>query len=688
MSVRLVQFPSGINNGFIDVNVDSENDIIFDQSELSFTQNINGYDYTFYNSAIFYYIYESTCYVYAFIITKTGTTLSVRNQTTVQLMTEYATGVYSSSQLSSLPNTGVGESDAFYNRNASLGGWTYPQYTPTFPSNIPVFTELSDFIAYTRNPYVTYAWHSVLALSGNDGQFRINLSTIANQAIGDYQTTYTAQSDDAFTLPNQADMRSLCANIPVDQWVIIGYCGNNKLKAYKTYHSASHYYTIKLKFEFEDGTTAYILDNEHLSYNEASTFWSYLGFIEDIGNEVAVVDFIVHQEAVYQTPASWSYNYDRPQLSDMDSLYSWLHPDSYTPPDESDDPYDTGSTDLGGEGGLPTPQDSLQIGSAPTKGGLELGFMTLYCPTDAQLGQIAAFLWSDDVLENFKKYFNNFADNIISLYVLPYTPTGMSSKKFKVGNMESETIGYVSYVTDRVVDIDMGEFVINPKWTSYLDYSPYTKFEVYLPYCGMHSLDADELLSPANMEGYLSDKQGCKLSLTYRLDLLTGNIIAYLKINGEIRYQFNGKCGYQVPLTGQTYNNMVQGIITAGATLATTLALGGLSAPLGAGMIGSAVGAAVSGTVQAQKPNVYRAGNLSGDVSMLAYDTPYIIRTMPSKAECKNLKNYTGYPSYKTGKLSEFSGFTVCIEAHVETISCTEEERSKILAYLKEGVII
>lgn len=555
--------------------------------------------------------------------------------------------------------------------------------------NVPNFNPTHDkYLSIINNIAPQYVWHSVVALSGNDNQFRINLSTIANQAIGDYQTTYTAQSDDAFTLPNQADMRSLCINIPVDQWVIIGYCGNNKLKAYKTYHSASHYYTIKLKFEFEDGTTAYILDNEHLSYNEASTFWSYLGFIEDIGNEVAVCDFIVHQEAVYQTPASWSYNYDRPQLSDMESLYSWLHPASYTPPDESDDPYDTGSTDLGGEGGLPTPQDSLQIGSAPTKGGLELGFMTLYCPTDAQLGQIAAFLWSDDVLENFKKYFNNFADNIISLYVLPYTPTGMSTKKFKVGNMESETIGYVSYVTDRVVDLDMGEFVINPKWTSYLDYSPYTKFEVYLPYCGMHSLDADELLSPANMEGYLSDKQGCKLSLTYRLDLLTGNIIAYLKINGEIRYQFNGKCGYQVPLTGQTYNNMVQGIITAGATLATTLALGGLSAPLGAGMIGSAVGAAVSGTVQAQKPNVYRAGNLSGDVSMLAYDTPYIIRTMPSKAECKNLKNYTGYPSYKTGKLSEFSGFTVCIEAHVETISCTEEERSKILAYLKEGVII
>ena len=254
--------------------------------------------------------------------------------------------------------------------------------------------------------------------------------------------------------------------------------------------------------------------------------------------------------------------------------------------------------------------------------------------------------------------------------------------------MESEDIGNVSYITQRVVDIDMGEFIISPKWTSYLDYSPYTKFDVFLPFLGIHSLDTDEIMSPANMDGYLSDKQGCKLSLTYRLDLLTGNIVAYLKINGEIRYQFSGKCGWQIPITGQSFSSMIQSIITAGAGLASTIAAGGLTAPLKGLAKGAGVEAAISGTVAAQKPNVYRAGSLSGDISMLGYDTPYLIRTMPSKAECKNLKSFIGYPSYKTGKLSEFSGFTVCIDAHVETISCTEEERSKILAYLKEGVII
>ena len=543
--------------------------------------------------------------------------------------------------------------------------------------------------AIIANPPVSYTWTSVPAISGNNGQFRLNLAQIKDDKIGTYnQQTTTTDITDFAALPGQSDIRTLTINIPNNVATIIGYSGENKLKAYKTYSNITQAYTIKLIFEFANGMYSWEVSNEHITYTERSTFWSYLSFIEDTENEVAVCDWITYQTPQPGVSEQWTYNYSDPSSTDMQMMYLWLHPEGHDDPDESDDPYDTGSTDNGGEGGYPTPQDHLTIGTAHTKGGLELGFVTVYVPTETQLGQIAQFLWSDDVLENFKKYFNNFADNIIALYTLPYTPTGMSSKTFKVGNMESQTVGATSYITDRIVDIDMGHFEITPKWTSYLDYSPYTKFEIYLPYLGTHTLDTDEIMSPANMEGYLSDIQGCKLDITYRLDLLTGNIVAYLTINGEIRYQFTGKCGWQTPLTGANYSSMIQSIITAGATLASTLALGGLSAPLGAGALGSAVGSAVSGTVMAQKPNAYRSGNLSGDVSMLCYDTPYLIRTMPNKPECKNMKSFTGYPSYKTGKLKDFSGFTICIEAHVDDIVCTEEERDKILGYLREGVII
>lgn len=250
--------------------------------------------------------------------------------------------------------------------------------------------------------------------------------------------------------------------------------------------------------------------------------------------------------------------------------------------------------------------------------------------------------------------------------------------------MESDTASLqsVEYVTDRYVDIDMGDFYIDRKWDSYLDCAPYTKLEIYLPYCGTHSLDTDEILYPANLDGFIPDTQGDPhLHINYRLDVATGNIVATLLVNDEIRYQFTGKCGMTVPLTGADYQNLVLGSITAGAGLAATIASGGATAPM-------TMSAAVTGTVMSQKPNNYRSGNMSGDISRLGFDTPYLIKTIPNLPEIKNQKSFTGYPSYRYGSIGAFSGFTQMIEAHIDNISCTDAERDKIMAYLKEGVII
>ena len=255
--------------------------------------------------------------------------------------------------------------------------------------------------------------------------------------------------------------------------------------------------------------------------------------------------------------------------------------------------------------------------------------------------------------------------------------------------MTSEITG-VEYCTVRTFDIDMGSVEVSNRWGSYLDYSPYTKLEIYLPYLGIHSLDIDEIMSPARMDGSMPDRQGTVLSLVYRLDILTGIIVAMIKVRvytktggytDEIRYQFSGKVGYTIPLTGQTFSNLVNAVITAGAGLATTIATGGLTAPMTAG-------ATVTATIQAQKPSIERVGNISGDASMLATNVPYICISVPNKPYMDEQQKFTGFPSYKTGLLSEFSGYTEVLEAHIEGISCTDEEREKILTYLKGGVIL
>ena len=538
-----------------------------------------------------------------------------------------------------------------------------------------------------NTPLITYQWTSITAISGANGITA--LAQVKDEAIDGSATKLAQPESNIERYTSQSNILSLVQNLVMDEWVTIAYSGMNYAQAKWTEWSAggagSRKYSLRLVNHYGEGnnqyySVVYTVDvPDHFKMD--GTIESYLTFIID--REAEAAQFYPITRYLGQGVNQY---YLSPSETEMGLIYYWLTGSDDEPQDE-EDPYATGSEGDGGDGNPYQPQDHIGLSSKPTESGLDLGIVTLYKPSKTQLQAIASFMWSDDVLDNFKKYFNNFGDNLLSLMIIPYEPEAeaVSAKKFKVGNMESDDVNLQSvvYVKDRYADIDMGSFFLKRKWDSYLDVSPYSKLEIYLPYCGTHQLNTDEIVYPANMDGFLPVKpeQDIELKLNYRLDLVTGNIVASLFVNGENRYQFVGKCGITVPITGANYNNMVTGAITAGAGLAATIASGGLTAPLSAA-------AAVSGTVMASKPEIYRSGNLSGDVSMLGYDTPYLIKTIPNKPTLEKQELYTGFPSYKKGTLGSFSGYTEVIEAHIDDVACTSEERDMIMAALKGGVII
>ena len=523
---------------------------------------------------------------------------------------------------------------------------------------------------YENSP--TYTWRPFAQLVGNNGQFRMNLSQIKQEYIGDGETEEVTQDRTHVIFSDQSKFANITANLLIGEETVVAYAGNNYMTATKTsdnQHAVFKLYLVRPAGDYLVYTSPQFL------VSDTGGITTYLTFIIDDVHEVAAFDYMSISDTGYI-----HYNvYPLPDAIDLNDIYVWLSDNGSE--QEETDPYDVGTTDNGCDPGLPRPQDHITDSTLPTTGGLNMSIVTLYHPTSTQLNLISQFLWSDNVLDNFKKYFNNFADNILNLYTLPFTPASLPTKAFKVGNLESEITG-VEYCTVRFFDIDMGSVVVKQKWGSYLDYSPYSKAEIYLPYLGLHSLDIDEIMSPCKMDGSMPEEQGSTLSLVYRLDILTGVIVAKIKINGEIRYQFNGKVGATIPLTGQTFAQLVQGIITGSAGLITTVATSGMAAPMVAGA------AAIAGTVQAQKASVERIGNISGDASMLATNVPYLILTTPNKPYLEKQQEFTGFPSYKSGLLSGFSGYTEVIDAHVEGISCTDQERAEILSILKSGVIL
>lgn len=554
-----------------------------------------------------------------------------------------------------------------------------------------------DAIFYTRENFgfnvadwingsipIVYHWTPFGTLNGNDGQYRCKLTMINADKIGDPTSpTITSDTSDFDRISEQASLLSYFQNAPLGEPVTVAWSGDNWLTmtATKNPEPDTKDYLLNLQFRYAL-TSSIIYSYTARIQLEDYRHIPYLSFIVDNDQEVAVFDCVTYYSGSQSDPdPHWGYLGREQTEAAMHALWLWLH-DSLGAP-ESDSPFNGGTTDNGGEGGNPTPQDNMPRPSLPALDAANLGFFTVYNFTEndeTQLQDIAEFLWSDNVLDNFKKYFNNFSDNIFALYILPYTPATLPTKNFKVGRMESEDITGVKYLVSRYVDLPMGEVRVDPRWTSYVDYAPYTRFELYLPGIGIHSIDADDIMSPANSNGVLNAEQGSVISLKYTLDLFTGIVVAFVFIDGQMRYQFSGKVGQTIPITGENYSSMVSTFISGAASLASTIASGGLSAPL--------AGAAVAGTIAAQKPEVYRSGNMSGDVSLMSERTPYLIRHVPNKPEIIEQEKFTGFPSYKTGKVSDFGGYLEALDIHVEELNCCEEERDKIRSLFKSGVIL
>lgn len=534
-------------------------------------------------------------------------------------------------------------------------------------------------------PAPTYTWRSWERIGGNNGQFLLNLTKIKASVIAEVDTSdYKVLTDSDFDLiSDESSNWNTYLNALIGNEYRVAYSGLNYATLTITNHATNPWIKIfTYKFYFvNSGAPFATIPIEVITGGENQAIINhnyYMSILYDPTEEVAAfypIGYTPNNALVkyyHQTGIS---------LSDttLHNMYVWLQSSENVPTGTG--PYDTGSKDNGGTPSGDGHQDPMPNVHTPTLSGAASGMFTIYCPDDTELADIADFLWSDNVLDNFKKYFNNFSDNIIALYVLPYKAANLPTKAFTVGNLQSQTITAVEYITTRFVSVEMGELTVGTKWDSYLDFEPYTKFNIYLPGIGVQALAADDIICPANMDESLPEAKGSKISLTYVLDLMTGNVAAYVKINGQIRYQFTGKVGYSIPITGANYNSMVQGYVMATAGLIGTLASGGTAAPF-------AASAGAAGIINAMKPDVYRGGNASGDSSALCLDYPYLIRRRPNKPYLNEQEIYTGFPSYKSGLLSEFSGFTQVIDAHIEGISCTEAERAEILQLLKSGVIL
>lgn len=329
--------------------------------------------------------------------------------------------------------------------------------------------------------------------------------------------------------------------------------------------------------------------------------------------------------------------------------------------------------------------DPIDFPNTPTLSAVSTGFFSIWLPTNEELEKIAGFMWNinPNISTFFRKLFTDPMDAILGLSIFPMTITAAENPANLCLGLVNTGIG-VHYTDSQWVQVDCGTLQINETWGAYLDYSPYTKAELYLPYCGTHPIQIDDFM-------------GKSISIMYYVDLVSGACVALVKNDVSIVYTFMGQCSAQIPVTQLQFADVVRSVVSLAANVGTMIATHGayaakegtkqaVNAAVKAGTTISQ-GSSVVENVMGMKPAIERSGAIGANAALLAPQKPYIILTRPNQARASRQNELMGYPSFITYPLEDLTGYTEVEYIHLHNIPCTDGELDEIEAILKSGVI-
>lgn len=355
-------------------------------------------------------------------------------------------------------------------------------------------------------------------------------------------------------------------------------------------------------------------------------------------------------------------------------------------------------------------------------GAIATGLVTLFHPTKEQLRRLASVLWADSFWNFVQNAIQNIGDLFISLGMMPFFITGGDNVEvtwfnYAVTGATSKTDVYLRLCENQFMEFDMGSIALDGSddrifaTDSVLDYSPYSKLGIFLPFIGYQELDIDEC-------------RGQILYLKYRVDILSGTCVALISLrplgedpeNSRTIYQFTGNCLTQLPLTAVDAQTMITnavnlgislvGVGTAGAVASAgdavtaemqtrehpiSAAQGDLRNKQGMASVANAGGSLASATVNAvmgMKPNFKKSGAIGASSSLLSVKQPYLFLTTPRQSMPEGYNKVCGFPCNIYGNIGEFEGFTVVEDVRLNGLVATSPEVEEIYALLKKGIII
>lgn len=284
---------------------------------------------------------------------------------------------------------------------------------------------------------------------------------------------------------------------------------------------------------------------------------------------------------------------------------------------------------------------------------------TTYAMTIERLNQLGGFLWGANIFDEFSLVNSNPIENIISCKNIPISLSG-TDEIIHLGNVDTGTNGVK--VSSNFSTLNVGQIALPTKYNSFLDFAPYTKVTIYLPYIGFKEIDATIAI-------------GKTLKVAYVADVITGGCIAQIFINGVRFYEFSGEMGVDIPITASNRAQVEASYISNAVGMGASLASGNITGAVDS-VLASATAKYNYSSTDTPNPNCVASVNR----------TCYVIIERPTYQELSQFNHTKGKMCNISKTIGSLKGFTIC-DANIDLkgITATEQEKQEISSILSSG---
>lgn len=346
----------------------------------------------------------------------------------------------------------------------------------------------------------------------------------------------------------------------------------------------------------------------------------------------------------------------------------------------------------GGSGSDEDNTDPIPVAAAPYSSGLARYYVTTVA--SPILGHISTAMGAWNLKDSGKDLYKNIISCKLIKSPAPIPVSG--SEPFTVYGVTLQYEG--SDITLPVINdnptASFGSYSIPRKFNDFRDYAPYTKVEIYLPYCGWTVL-------PSHVVGR-------SVSVTYYTDIIAATCKAVVYCGSNVVAEAAGIIGLDIPMVtenaGAKAEAVTMGLLAYGkAGLQTALGVGAAVATKGKAGVKQAVSglgdvvSAYSQTAMAFNQNYTEINGKNGDGCCIAGISAIVIKITRPKYGSNTTAPYvpsqyahsSGYVSMKSAKVISFTGLLVADNVDTSGISgATDREKQLIKLYLESGIYV